>query len=320
MKELKNLKTSNNNKLLVGLPVNNFEDDILAESLYGLATQTKEFDLLIVVPNSISEEKLKRVSEIAEEPFKRVVAKDENDNPKSEIIKPEKKLNYAIEKVSENNFPAIFNRIFNSANELGYEWLSVVESDDLTEVNWVEYFEKYSQELDHISVFLPLTRQISAGNMMGHLNEAAWLEGKAEVAGQADLTMLMSWNCLNPTGAFYKVEDLKEASEERGDGKFYPFKENMKIASSYEFFLRMVYEDLKTYTIPRYGYQMRMNAKGVDGFSSKIPSNITSLPKEQGGMTQHEAAFWMEQARTEYFMEEDRNIEYEAPETQGVAQ
>jgi hypothetical protein len=29
-------------------------------------------------------------------------------------------------------------------------------------------------------------------------------------------------------------------------------------------------------------------------------------------MTQHELGFWMEQAKSEYFMSEDRDIEYEA--------
>ena len=148
--------------------------------------------------------------------------------------------------------------------------------------------------------------------MTGHLNEATWLEGKAEVAGQADLQLLMAWNCLSPTGCMFKVEDIKEYSEER-DGKFYPFKENMNLASSYEFFLRMIYEDLKTYTMPRYGYQMRLdkNDSAFSKFSSKIPSNITQLSKEEGGITQHELGFWMEQAKSEYFMSEDREIEYE---------
>jgi hypothetical protein len=319
MKELKNLESCNNNKLLVGLPVNTFEDEFLSESLYSIATQTKDFDLVIVVPESMDENRIKRIEEIADEPYRRVVVQDKDGNPKSEIVKSERKLNYAIEKIPANSFASVFNCVFNLANEKGYQWFSLVEKDDVAESTWIEYFEKYSEELENISVFLPLTRQISAGNMMGHINEAPWLEGRAEVAGQADLTMLMSWNCLNPTGAFYKVESLKEVSEQREDEKYYPFKENMKISSSYEFFLRMVYEDLKTYTIPRYGYQMRMSSHGIDDFSSKIPSNITTLPSEKGGMTQHEIGFWMEQARTEYFMAEDREIEYEAPTVDGAA-
>ena len=185
----------------------------------------------------------------------------------------------------------------------------------MVEENWVYNFDRYSTEMENISIFFPIVRQVAAGNMTGHLNEATWLEGKAEVAGQADLQMLMSWNCLSPTGCMFKVEDIKEYSEE-SEGKYYPFKENMSIAASYEFFLRMIYEDLKTYTIPRYGYQMRMdvNSETFDRFSSKIPSNVTSISKDSGGMTAHEIGFWMEQAKSEYFMSEDREIEYE-PQT-----
>jgi hypothetical protein len=191
-----------------------------------------------------------------------------------------------------------------------------VEKDDFVEPNWINTFERHSSEMENISIFFPVVRQIVAGNMTGHLNEATWLEGKAEVAGQADLQILMAWNCLNPTGCMLKVEDIKEYSEEREDGKFYPFKDQLNVASSYEFFLRMIYEDLKAYTIPRFGYQMRMdtNKGSFDKFSSKIPSNITTLSEKQGGMTQHQIGFWMEQAKSEYFMTEDREIEYEAPE------
>ena len=318
MKELKNLKPLNNKNLLVVMPIKSIEDELLNESLYALSNQTQEFDLLLLASDELSDSDIKRIGEIADEPFNRVVTQDEEGKAKSEIVKSENKLNYAIEKVSADSFIKVFNSSFNIANEAGYTWFSIIEKEDLVEEKWVEYFNIYSSELNHVSIFLPLTRQVSGGGMIGHINEAPWLEGKAEVAGQSDLQMLMAWNCLNPTGCMYKVADLKEYSEEK-EGKYYPLKENLNISASYEFFLRMVYEDLKTYTIPRNGYQMRMeNSSGViDKFSSKIPSNITSLPSDKGGMSNHEVGFWMEQAKTEYFMPEDREIIYEAPEQQG---
>jgi len=311
MKELQNLKTLNNKNLLVVLPVNSFEDETLNESLYNLANQTVPTDVLILVSNTLDEDLVKRVEEIATSPYTRVLSTDENGNPKSEIVKSKNDLNFAIETTTATNFASAFNEAFNLADTLDYKWISLVEKDDITEKTWIENFNTYSSELDNISIFLPLIRQVSAGNMIGHLNEATWLDGRAEVAGQADLQILMSWNCLAPTGCMVNVSDVKGYSEER-EGKFFPFKENLKLSSSYEFFLRMVYEDLKTYTIPRYGYQMRMDSSktSIDSFSSKIPSNITSISKENGGFSNSEIAFWLEQAKTEYFMSEDREIEY----------
>jgi hypothetical protein len=315
MKELKNLKTLNNKNLLAIVPINRFDDDLLNECLYSIANQSNPVDVCLLVADNLKDEEVKRIEEIASEPFVRAFTQDEEGNPKTEIVKSEKELNFSIEKTSASNFAGAFNDAFNLANENEYKWFTVIEKDDVVEVNWTENFNTYSSEMENISIFFPIVRQVIAGNMSGHLNEATWLEGRAEVAGQADLQILMSWNCLNPTGCAFKTEDVREYSEEREDGKFYPFKENLNVAASYEFFLRMVYEDLKTYTVPRFGYQMRMdtNRGSFDKFSSKIPSNITSLNKNQGGMTQHEIGFWMEQAKSEYFMSEDREIEYEAP-------
>jgi hypothetical protein len=314
MKELKNLKTLDNKNLLVVLPINKIDREILNESLYALAMQTEGADVVLLVSEDNSEESLKELDRIAEKPQKRVFEKNEDGTPVVNMVDSEKTLNYAIEKVNAKQYSEAFNYGFNLALENGYKWFALVESDDIVEGNWIHNFKRYSAEKEEVSIFLPLVRQVTAGNMTGHLNEATWLEGRAEVAGHADLQLLMTWNCLSPSGCMFRVEDVKEYSEER-DGKYYPFKENMNIASSYEFFLRMIYEDLKAYTIPRYGYQMRrdVNSLSFDKLSSKVPSNITTLSKENGGMTSHEIGFWMEQAKSEYFMSEDREIEYEAP-------
>jgi hypothetical protein len=314
MKELKNLKTLNNKNLLVVLPINKINKETLNESLYSLAMQTDEVDVLLLVSDENSEESLNEINDIASSPYRRVLETSKEGESKVNLIYSEKKLNYTIEKTNSRDFNQVFNEGFNYSVVNEYKWFSIVECDDVVEGNWVKNFNNYSAEMDDVSIFLPIIRQVTAGNMSGHINEATWLEGRAEVAGQADLQLLMTWNCLSATACMLKVESLMEYSEER-DGKYYPFKENMSIASSYEFFLRMIYEDLKAYTIPRYGYQMRkdINDLSFDRFSSKIPSNITVIPRENGGMTSHEIGFWMEQAKSEYFMSEDREIEYEAP-------
>jgi hypothetical protein len=311
MKELKNLKTSNNKNLLVSIALNKCEPESLSESLYNLSNQSEPVDLLILVSDKLSEEEVNEIKSIADSPYKRVIKQDAEGNTSFEVIKSEKELNYALEITTAENFSTCFNDSFNLAVGNEYKWFSVIEPSDVVEIDWTKNFNRYSKDLKEVSIFLPLIRQIKAGNMVGHLNEATWLEGRAEVAGQADLQILMSWNCLAPIGAIFNVESIKEYSEEI-NGRFLPFKQSLNIAASYEFFLRMIYEDLKTYTIPRYGYQMRMDAihKELDAYSSKIPSNITAIPKEKGGMSQKEVLFWMEQAKSEYFMKEDREIEY----------
>ena len=89
-------------------------------------------------------------------------------------------------------------------------------------------------------------------------------------------------------------------------------KESFKITSSYEFFLRFVYNDLKIFTIPRiaYEYSLTHNAVSYDKFLSKVPSNLLQISQENGGVSQQEYQFWIQAAKKEYFFDEDRSIEY----------
>ncbi len=57
MKELQNLNSSNNNKILVVLPLNKVEDYLLNECLYSLAQQEYPIDLLILANNLSQEQK-----------------------------------------------------------------------------------------------------------------------------------------------------------------------------------------------------------------------------------------------------------------------
>ena len=150
MKELQNLKTLNNKNLLVVLPVNSFEDETLNESLYRLANQTVPTDVLILVSNTLDEDLVKRVEEIATAPYTRVLSTDENGTPKSEILKSEKVLNFAIETTTATNFASAFNEAFNLSDTFGYKWVSLVEKDDVTEKNWIENLNTYSSEMENI--------------------------------------------------------------------------------------------------------------------------------------------------------------------------
>lgn len=118
---------------------------------------------------------------------------------------------------------------------------------------------------------------------------------------------------MNATGSVFKTESLISKSENK-DGVYKAMKESMKIGYSYEFFLRMIYESLKMFTVPRIGYEHRIDRqqKSVNYFSSKLPKDITIKPIEDGGVTPEENTFWLNLAKKEYFYETDRNVGYEA--------
>lgn len=311
MKELKNLSSSNSKKLLAILPINTVNDVYLNECAYSLAQQNYPVDLL-VLSCGLSDEDIARASGILSFPKIRLSVKNAEGNPEYKEEVADKKLNFIIEKTDNYTFQSVFNEGFNYAVVNGYEWFSIVECEDILDVNWFENFRKFSEKKTEYHGFLPLTRQVSNGGFVGFFNEACWSEGLGvEVAGVFDLQLLMRFNCMNLTGAILKTNSIKEYSEEK-DGLFKPMKESIKISFMYEFFLRMVYNDLKFYTIPRLGYEHRIDTsfKKVDPFSSKIPRDITSKAVEEGGMAGEEFAWWSDLAKKEYFFDPDRNIQY----------
>ncbi len=90
-------------------------------------------------------------------------------------------------------------------------------------------------------------------------------------------------------------------------------KESMKINYSYEFLLRMIYNDLKFFTIPRLGYDAKINRAidKYDYFSSKLPSDLVQKNSENGGLSIEEYKYWTDLAKKEYFFDNDRNKVYQ---------
>jgi len=114
---------------------------------------------------------------------------------------------------------------------------------------------------------------------------------------------------VNILGAVFKVESVKENSEQKEDGFYYPFKESFRLTHIYEFFLRMIYNDLKVQTIPRIGYELKMVGKPYfSETSSKVPQNISVLAPNLGGVPQNEIQFYVDLAKKEYFFDKDRNV------------
>lgn len=315
MKESKNLKASKNN-ILVGIYLDRIKHEgQLSECFFGLANQKHPIDV-VILNGGMSDEEVKALDKIAKKPVIKTVKTNEDGSVSEEVISSENSLNFNLVDTGVSNFSKIFNDIFNIAIENEYEAFSIVEVEDSIGANWYSMASKYMSENDDVSIFLPMMRNFQNGALSGLMNEACWAEGIAEEAGKFDMKLLLRFNCANPLGGVYRVEEIKEYSEEK-EGRFLPMKESLKLSHYYEFFLRMIYNDIKVMTVPRVGYDFVV--VNVDEFrpsTSKIPSNITSIPSDKGGITADEASFWLELAKKEYFFDEDRNKVYEQEQPQ----
>lgn len=310
MKELKNYKSSNNNKLLFVLPLNKVDELSLNECAYSLSEQDQIVDLLVLT-NKLDESSVNQIKSILDKP---IVQRSQGKKGEETIVDVEgkNKINYIIEDTSSDTFSKIFNESLNYANQNNYEWFSVLEYDDNLTKNWTKYFEIYSKEKSEFDVLIPLAKQSGPLGFLGFMNEASWVDGFAEVAGIFDLNLLLRFNCINVAGSIFKVKSIINYSEE-SNGIYKPMKESMKINYSYEFLLRMIYNDLKFFTIPRLGYDCKVN-KNVDKydyFSPKLPADLVQKSPENGGVTVEEYKFWNDLAKKEYFFDNDRNKIYQ---------
>jgi len=314
MKESKSLKASNSN-ILVGLYLEDIQHEgQLNECFFGLASQTHPVDV-VVLDGGLSDKDIATITKTAKKAVVKSVVTNKDGDPEEKVLKAENSINLSIVKSTTSNFSKVFNDIFNLALEGGYEAMSVMETGDAVGASWYGVADLYMKENDEVGFFLPMAKNWQNGSLIGLQNEACWAEGMAEEAGKFDMNLLLRFNCANPLGGVYRVSELEEYSEEV-DGRFLPMKESIKVSHYYEFFLRMVYNDVKMMTVPRVGYDFRVNeGKEFKHSSSKIPGNITQLSPDAGGITANEAAFWMDISKKEYFFDEDRNKTYEQPET-----
>lgn len=311
MKEFKNYKSSNNNKILFVLPINKIENLYLNECLYSLAEQDEIVDLLILA-NNLNHESIDLLKSILDNPtVERTVGKP-GENQETKNFSGKNKINFIIQETSSDNYAKIFNEATNYANLNNYEWFSMVENDDFFTKFWLKYFNLYSTEKGENDVLIPLAKQTAPMGFAGFMNEACWVDGFAEVAGIFDLNLMLRFNCINISGCAFKTKSILNYSEEK-DGFYKPMKESMKINYSYEFLLRMIYNDLKFYTVPRLGYDAKVNRniEKYDYFSSKLPMDLVQKSPENGGMTIEEYKFWTDLVKKEYFFDNDRNKIYQ---------
>lgn len=305
MKESKNLKPSRSN-ILVGIYLDEIKHEgQLNECFFGIANQEHPVDV-VILDAGLSKTDIAKVNKAAKKAVIKTVVTNEEGNPQENVVKSKKSIVLNIVKTTVSNFPKIFNDIFNIALKGKYEAMSIMEIGDSVGANWYQVADLYMKENDEVGFFLPMIKNWQNGSLSGLMNEACWVEGLSEEAGKFDMNLLLRFNCANPLGGVYRLSELEKYSEEK-KGRYMPMKESIKISHYYEFFLRMVYNDVKITTIPRTAYEFRVNEEKVfKHSSSKIPVNITKLPIENGGISQEEASFWMEISKKEYFFDEDR--------------
>ncbi len=279
--------------------------------IYSIAKQRKAVDL-VVFHSGLSKDELKQLTSVLDAPSLTLIKADEEGNPVEENVKFDgDKLNYTVVETEADSFAKLFNLGFNYAKSNGYELYSIAEQGDAFAIHWFERATTYaSEEENHI--FLPLIRNTMNGAHVSMLNEAACVEGMSVEDGIKDINLLLRFNAVNPLGGVYNVEAISEISEEK-DGLVVPMKESMKLTNSYEFFLRMIYEDLKVKTIDRVGYELKAyNREDFKPTSSKIPNNLVAIAPDKGGVSQDEVNFYQDLAKKEYFFEEDRGLVFES--------
>lgn len=170
------------------------------------------------------------------------------------------------------------------------KYFSVLEFDDFYNEFALDVFRRYSRSVQYanVGVFLSLQELVDAKTerVDSFANEMAWSASFAENLGYVSGPELEVYYDFNGSGAFIKTEPFI------ANGGLKP---SMKIASWYEFLLRMCYHQLDVFVIPKVCY---VHFVGRDG------SNMV-VTKES--MNEMEGSWLIEIAKQEYFFNEDRN-------------
>ena len=308
-----NLNKQKQTNTLVGVYLNrNLKIELLHKCLYGLSMQEKPVDVIFLHEGKFADDEWEVIKGVMEKPVISVFVEIPEDQRKEggESKKLEyfegKPLPIIDEAIEINSFANIFNKTFQIAQENKYDFFSVVECEDEIALKWYNTAHKYAEENPDTGVFLPLIRNTVGETFTSYLNEFCWAEGMAEAAGYYDLMSLTRFNCIHPLGALFRISPLEEMIEgetiEVKDGLAYPMKEDFKLTHYYEFFLRLIYNAAtKIMNVPRVGYQLRHTTTDTYTHqSSKIPSNLQGLTKENGGMTPTEVQHWTQAAIDDY--------------------
>lgn len=171
------------------------------------------------------------------------------------------------------------------------EYFTFVEYDDEISPIWIKNGIEYIDAYPEVGVFLPIVYETDEkGQFISFTNESVWAKEFTEVSGFLDNNTLQKVQNFNFDGMIVK----KDLFLEWGG-----LKTNMKLTFTYEFLLRMSYNDIPIMVIPKLGYKHVNNREGSLFVEYKNTIDIL------------ESKFWVNKAKKEYFFIEDREITYE---------
>lgn len=178
------------------------------------------------------------------------------------IDKGDFNIDYNFVFVSDTDFCSIVNKCVPQCDT---KYFSIIELDDEYTAEWVNNFNKYSNEYE-ASVYLPITAIKDAKNedrFSGFANEIAWAPSFAEVYGYVDIECLKAYIDFNLTGSIIECETFLSVG---GLNKEY------EIVAPYEFLTRVCLNEHKVFVIPKVGYLHTIGREGsITEMSSKNP-------------------------------------------------
>jgi hypothetical protein len=175
-------------------------------------------------------------------------------------------------------------------NNVKTKYFSWIEIDDEFSKIWIKNAVEYITAYPEVGVFLPLIVDVTeTGAFISFTNEAVWANEFSEELGVLDMNALLTYQNFNIDGMVMDVETYKE---------FGGLKSKMVLTFIYEFLLRLVHNDVKIMSLPRFGYK-HVNQRTGGLFNTY-----------KNTLTPDETKWWLAQAKKEYYFNHDRVITY----------
>lgn len=266
------------NNITVIIPIHKFEKNLekyLKNALLSVKQQTLKPSQILIVRS-----KNKKLTTFLEEfDFGEIFNPNTDDEIKIKIIENKSK---------DTSFQ---NQLNFGVDNVETEYFTFLEYDDELSKIWLNSANTYINAFPNVGAFLPIVFESDdKGNFLSFTNENVWVKGVSSEMGLLDNETLVKMQNFNFDGMVVK----KSVYQECGG-----LKTNMKLTFTYEFLLRLTYNDVQVMVIPKLGYKHLNNREG--SLFVEYKNTIDVL----------ESKFWVNKAKKEYFFTEDRKITYE---------
>ena len=202
--------------------------------------------------------------------------------------------NLTVNKILWEETPNFASQVnFGVKNAKG-SWISIFEFDDEYSNIWFDNVSKYINAYPDVKVFLPVVVETTdKGVFAGFTNEATFAANFAVEMGFLTNDTLQEYQNFQTSGAVIKKHIFED---------FGGVKPSIKLTFIYEFLLRLTYNSVSIFTIPRLGYKHTNLREGSIFWNYKYGDTV---------LTEQEVRFWLQTAKQEYFFTDDRVIKYE---------